>query len=83
MFFEPVEAQETLVAAGVVQSLKEQKRAWQAQMAPLLEVAGLKMPAPPDAKASPNGRNGQHTDDLRVLLDEMGSVRRTEPGAKW
>jgi len=30
-----------------------------------------------------NGRAGRHTADLRILLEEMTSVWRTEPGAKW
>lgn len=84
MLFEPVDAQDALVAAGVMQvDARDQRRAWQAQMGPVLEGAGLKMPSPPDVVTVPNGRTGRHTDDLRVLLDEMTSVWRTEPGARW
>lgn len=84
MLFEPVDAQSALVAAGVMRGdARDQRRLWLAQIAPILDGAGLKTPSPPDAVAVPNGRIGAHTDDLRVLLDEMTSVRRTEPGARW
>jgi ring-1,2-phenylacetyl-CoA epoxidase subunit PaaC len=84
MLFEPAEAQGALVAAEVIRGeARDQRKVWQTRIAPVLEGAGLKTPSPPDAVAVPNGRIGRHTDDLRVLLDEMTSVRRTEPGARW
>lgn len=84
MLFEPAEAQSALVAAEVIRGeAPDQRKVWQTRIAPVLEGAGLKTPSPPDAVAVPNGRIGRHTDDLRVLLDEMTSVRRTEPGARW
>lgn len=84
MLFEPVEAQSSLVAAGVMQGdSRDQRRVWQTRIAPVLDGAGLKTPPPPDVMAVPNGRVGRHTDDLRVLLDEMTSVWRMEPGARW
>lgn len=84
MMFEPVDAQGALGDAGIIQgAVRDQRKSWQALIAPVLESGGLKTPSPPDAVAVPNGRTGGHTDDLRVLLDEMTSVRRTEPGARW
>ncbi|MGH3117944.1 MAG: 1,2-phenylacetyl-CoA epoxidase subunit PaaC [Gaiellales bacterium] len=84
MMFEPVDAQSALADAGIMHGgARDQLRSWQALIEPVLDAGGLKIPSPPDAVAVSNGRKGGHTDDLRVLLDEMTSVWRTEPGARW
>lgn len=81
--FDPVDGQDTLTSAGVLRSSRaEQRAAWRMQVQELLEGSGLHVPggAP---RAGVNGRAGRHTDDIRILLDEMTSVWRTEPGARW
>lgn len=50
------------------------------------EVAGLPMPSmlPTDVTSSPRrGRDGEHTEHLAPLLDELQSVARALPGATW
>jgi ring-1,2-phenylacetyl-CoA epoxidase subunit PaaC len=40
----------------------------------------------PDFKLMPpifGGRNGQHSEHLQPMLDEMAEVFRTDPGAEW
>lgn len=83
--FDPVEDQDDLVQAGAIRTgFDAQRRLWHGQVGAILESAGLRAPgAVTGRSAGFDGRVGRHTDDLRVLLEEMTSVRRTEPGAKW
>lgn len=81
--FEPVEGQEILERAGVLRGgTGEHVRSWRAQVTPVLESFGVRVPAR-DVGTGGGGRTGRHTDDLRILLDEMTSVWRTEPEARW
>lgn len=80
--FEPVEGVETLVSAGILAtSLDAQMTHWKESVVPMLEEFGLTTPDAGENRAG--GRAGRHTDDLRILLEEMTSVWRMEPGAKW
>ncbi|MDR7450278.1 MAG: 1,2-phenylacetyl-CoA epoxidase subunit PaaC [Armatimonadota bacterium] len=83
--FEPVEGQDVLTAAGVMAiGSEDQRRRWRAQVTPVLESAGLRVPAHPgEHRPEPNGRAGGHTADLQLLLEEMTSVWRSEPGVRW
>lgn len=80
--FAPVEGQDALTAPGiVVPDGAAQRRRWRETVEPLLTGMGLRLPAAsPDP---PDGRRGRHTPHLAVLLDEMTSVWRSEPGARW
>ena len=93
--FDPVDGHEGLVAAGVIPTAPDAQRAmWSGQVDVILEAIGLRVP---EGRRLPkgrpggvdghvrdlNGRAGRHTADLRILLEEMTSVWRTEPGAKW
>lgn len=81
--FEPVEGQEMLERAGVFRGgTDEQARGWRAQVTPVLESFGVHV-ADRGLRTAGGGRAGRHTDDLRILLDEMTSVWRTEPDARW
>lgn len=82
--FDPVDGEAALVQAGVVGMAADgQQRIWRGRVGVILEAAGLRVPEGGTARGEPNGRAGRHTDDLRVLLEEMTSVWRSEPGAKW
>jgi ring-1,2-phenylacetyl-CoA epoxidase subunit PaaC len=80
---ETVAGYDALAASGVVPAAgSELVTRWRQAVVPLLEEMGLTLVNPaPDAGAG--GRSGRHSDDLRLLLDEMTSVWRSEPGAKW
>lgn len=81
--FEPVAGQEMLERGRVLQTgVQEQARTWRGQVTPVLASFDLRVPIQEKA-VGPGGRAGRHTDDLRILLDEMTSVWRTEPDARW
>lgn len=82
--FEPVPRQEALVGAGALPEAGALRVRWEQVVVPLLQEIGLKVHSPAvGGGGGGQGRTGRHSDDLRVLLDEMTSVWRSEPGAKW
>lgn len=82
--FEAVDEEKALVQAGVMgTSGGEQERLWRGRVGVILESIDIRVPEDAPRAAEPGGRAGRHTDDLRILLEEMTSVWRTEPGAKW
>lgn len=88
--FEPAPAEYALVEAGVLAaSAAVQRGSWQNEMKPTLEALELEISAGSGRStsgAAPNGvggRGGHHTEDLRLLLEEMTSVWRMEPGGRW
>ncbi len=54
---------------------------WREAVTASLAAAGL-VPGP-EPPPGPGGRSGRHTAHLRQVLDEMTSVWRLEPGARW
>lgn len=84
--FAPVAGQEVLHTARIVPlDSAAQLAQWQDRVVLVLESVGLVVPTTAGAKVQGGGggRGGQHSEDLRILLDEMTSVWRSEPGAKW
>jgi len=55
---------------------------WTAELRPQFLAVGLAWPLALPTPAV-DGRAGQHTPDLAALLDTMGEVYRTAPGASW
>lgn len=58
---------------------------WTAEFKAQMEAVGLTWPATLTLKPAPglDGRLGQHTPELDALLETMGEVYRTAPGATW
>ncbi len=58
---------------------------WTAELEPLFAEVGFAWPGRPAPAAAPgaDGRLGQHTPELDGLLETMGEVYRTAPGAAW
>ncbi len=56
-----------------------------AELKPLFADVGLAWPAPMLMRPplGLDGRRGQHTEELAALLETMGEVYRTAPGATW
>jgi ring-1,2-phenylacetyl-CoA epoxidase subunit PaaC len=80
--FAPVEGQDTLTEPGVLTvDAAAQTQRWREAMRPILAGSGLRVPTAP--AGSPDGRRGAHTEHLPALLEEMTSVWRSEPGARW
>ncbi len=79
--FEATPGVEGLVGAGSLRlGPSEQAARWISDVRARLRVLELD---PPDTAATPGGRAGRHSADLALLLDEMTSVWRTDPAARW
>ncbi len=79
--FEATPEGSALVEAGMLAPAPEGQAArWDADVRARLAALGLDVPV---ADARTGGRVGQHTPDLAALLDEMTSVWRTDPSARW
>ncbi len=82
--FEPGPFDEINKIEGIFPGERELQRKWTLAVSPILEGAGLKIPAVDEPKAQYGGRQGYHTDHFAGLLAEMTEVLRTEPdGAEW
>jgi ring-1,2-phenylacetyl-CoA epoxidase subunit PaaC len=79
--FEATDADDTLARAGVILTGPAAQRAsWLAAVRPILEGAGLRVPA---AAARGGGRRGVRTAAFAPLHDEMTEVWRSDPEARW
>jgi ring-1,2-phenylacetyl-CoA epoxidase subunit PaaC len=82
--FEPVEGQADLETAGVYPpgdtSAFEQ---WTRDLTAVIEAAGLTLAVERLSPPTRGGRQGEHTEHLEPLLDEMREVYRLEPNAAW
>lgn len=58
---------------------------WMAELKPLFAEAGVAWPSLPLMRPTLglDGRRGQHSPELAQLLETMGEVYRTAPGATW
>ncbi len=84
-FFEPTPGIEQLVAAGSLQAgpLGQATR-WKDEVGPRLMALGLDAQGEHRPVVTPGaGRAGRHTPALAQLLDEMTSVWRIDPDARW
>jgi len=79
--FERTEVDERLRAAGILPGAPEDlRRAWEAQVRPVLEASGLALP-----RSAPRegGRRGRHTPEFDRLHAQMTEVWRSDPEARW
>jgi ring-1,2-phenylacetyl-CoA epoxidase subunit PaaC len=84
MLWEQVEGEDALAAADAYpRGSGLDFAAWRGQLTRVTDYAGLRLDLQPPSPASRGGRNGVHSPHLKPLLDEMGEVYRTEPGAAW
>lgn len=75
------EADEAMVAAGIIPDAAALKSAWEAGVAQVLAAAGL---AVPDISWRPEGgRRGVHSEHLGYILAEMQHLPRMYPEARW
>jgi ring-1,2-phenylacetyl-CoA epoxidase subunit PaaC len=80
--FTPVEGQDRLEEPGVLAvSASGQQARWREGLLPILTEVGLRVPTAPALPI--DGRRGAHTEHLPALLEEMTSVWRSDPGARW
>jgi ring-1,2-phenylacetyl-CoA epoxidase subunit PaaC len=79
--FERDEAEQALVANGIVPDPVDLKAAWAARVEAVLEEATLDRPA--DGWMQKGGRRGEHSEHLGYLLAEMQFLPRAYPDANW
>lgn len=80
--FAAVGGQAMLRGAGVLPvDAAAQAQRWRDAALPVLGEIGLNTPS--SAERVSDGRRGVHTEHLATLLEEMTSVWRSEPGARW
>ena len=79
--FEADAVDERAFAVGLGPRWSDLHAAWQAEVAPVLEEAGV---APPAARAyRSTGKQGVHSEHMGYILAEMQSLQRTHPGGVW
>ncbi|MBI2975965.1 MAG: phenylacetate-CoA oxygenase subunit PaaC [Chloroflexi bacterium] len=78
--FETPADEAELTAANIQLPEAELRRQWLTVVAPVLDGAGLTVPA---TRAVEGGRCGEHTEHLAKLLDDMQLVFRSDPEAEW
>jgi ring-1,2-phenylacetyl-CoA epoxidase subunit PaaC len=76
-------AEEVLLKEGILSfGSSELRRRWEDRMRTVFAEAGLEWPGEVPAPTL-NGRLGEHTDELRSLIDTMTEVYRLDPAARW
>lgn len=80
--FEKTEADEILIADGVVPDLEELKEGWDKIVGDVLKEATLEIPDTKGFMAT-GSRRGEHTEFLGYILAEMQYLPRSMPEAKW
>ena len=82
--FAPVDGQDMLKEPGAIRvDGGAQLQRWRDAVLPVLDDVGLAVRPGSGQEPAPDGRRGAHSEHLTVLLEEMTSVWRSEPGARW
>jgi ring-1,2-phenylacetyl-CoA epoxidase subunit PaaC len=81
--FEKGEFENELIGQQVFAGEDALKAKWLEKISAVIESAGLQMPKVADDKIVYGGRKGFHSEYLKPLLEEMGEVVSTDPGAEW
>lgn len=80
-FFEKDEVEDTLIKEGIAADPTLLKTEWEKQIKALFDKLELKIPA--ENFMQTGGRKGVHSEKLGFLLNEMQSLPRMYPSAKW
>ncbi len=80
MFVED-EVDESLLADGILPSMKALKEEWMATVSSVLEQATLIIPT--NNWEQHGGRNGKHSEHLGFILTELQYMQRAYPGMEW
>jgi ring-1,2-phenylacetyl-CoA epoxidase subunit PaaC len=82
--FEPGPFEDVLKQEGIFEGESVLQKQWEETVRPILEKAGLTIPAVNDPKIGYGGRGGYHTEHFGPLLAEMTEVTRSEAsGTEW
>lgn len=81
--FETTAAEDEIVSSGLFVGEKELQARWHESITKLLSQTALELPDLTIITPVYGGRQGQHTEHLQPLLDEMAEVFRLDPTADW
>lgn len=79
--FERLEAEDTLIEAGIFPGNALLQQQWVSRVTPVLQAASLQLP--PNPAPDLGGRRGSHAPDLPQLVDDLQKVYRLVPGGRW
>lgn len=80
--FEPLK-EENLVKHSFYPGKEVLKAEWLKQITAIIEENGYTMPTNSNSTIGFGGRNGNHTEYLQPLLNEMSEVIKIDPSAEW
>ncbi len=81
--FEPGDFEKELAESGVFEGEAALQARWLAKITPIIEKAGLRIPAESSWEPVYGGRKAYHSDYLAPLVEEMSEVFRVDPSAEW
>lgn len=81
--FEPSPYEQELIAEGIFAGEETLKTQWINRITGVLSETRLTLPDLQGVTPMYGGRQGQHTEHLQPLLDEMSEVFRIDPTAEW
>jgi ring-1,2-phenylacetyl-CoA epoxidase subunit PaaC len=81
--FEPSPYENVIIQEGLFAGEKELQNHWMKKVDVVLAQTQLSTINWQDIKPIYGGRNGQHTEHLQPLLDEMSEVFKIDPTAEW
>jgi ring-1,2-phenylacetyl-CoA epoxidase subunit PaaC len=81
--FEKGDFEKELAESGVFEGEAALQAKWLAKITPIIEKAGLRIPAESSWEPVYGGRKAYHSDYLAPLVEEMSEVFRVDPSAEW
>jgi ring-1,2-phenylacetyl-CoA epoxidase subunit PaaC len=81
--FEKGDFEKELAESGVFAGEAALQARWLAKITPIIEKAGLRIPAESSWEPVYGGRKAYHSDYLAPLVEEMSEVFRVDPSAEW
>jgi ring-1,2-phenylacetyl-CoA epoxidase subunit PaaC len=81
--FEKGDFEKELAESGVFEGEAALQARWLAKITPIIEKAGLRIPAESSWEPVYGGRKAYHSDYLAPLVEEMSEVFRVDPSAEW
>ncbi len=81
--FEPSPYEQKLIDSGLFAGEQALQNIWQDKISEIIGQTALRLPAWESIEPVYGGRAGHHSEHLQPLLDEMGQVINSEPGAEW
>ena len=81
--FEPSPVEADIISSGLFKGEQFLRQLWAERIATLLDATRLTLPDLAKITPEYGGRQGNHTEHLQPLLDEMGEVFRIDPKSEW